>query len=241
MSSASRSGSGGVPSPRAAREAADKVPGSALSARLYDPVLWWGERTGLGRNRERLLAGASGEVIEIGAGTGLNLRHYSLDRVDRLVLVEPERHKAEILSRRSRESEIDAEVVRAPASMLPFEDASFDTAVVTLCFCTVPDPLESMTELARVLRPEGQLLFMEHIRSERPLLGQVQDILRAPWARLADGCQCNRKTLDLLREAGWEVEVLHTADGALMPPVARPIVSGRARKSSRLLPRAGLP
>lgn len=225
----------------AAREAADQVPGSALSARLYDPVLWWGERTGLGRNRARLLADAGGEVVEIGAGTGLNLRHYDPDRVDRLVLVEPERHKAAILARRCLESGIETEVVRAPASMLPFRDASFDTIVVTLCFCTVPDPLESMEELARILRPEGQLLFMEHIRSERPWLGQVQDFLRAPWAKLADGCQCNRRTLDLLRRAGWEVEVLHTADGALMPPVARPIVSGRARKSSRLLPRAGLP
>ena len=230
-----------VPDRELAREAADRVPGSALSARLYDPVLWWGERTGLARNRARLLAGASGEVIEVGAGTGLNLRHYSPELVNRLVLIEPEAHKAAILTDRCRESEIEAEVVRAPASMLPFADASFDTAVVTLCFCTVPDPLDSMAELARVLRPDGQLLFMEHIRSDRPWLGPVQDFLRAPWARLADGCQCNRRTLDLLRQNGWEVEVLHTADGALMPPVARPIVSGRARKSSRLLPQGGLP
>jgi SAM-dependent methyltransferase len=226
------------PSREEAEAAADLVPGSALSARLYDPVLWWGERTGLARNRHLLLGEAEGQVVEIGAGTGLNLRHYDPARVEGLALVEPERHKAAILGRKVTESGLDAEVVRAPASALPFEDDSFDTAVVTLCFCTVPDPLESMTELARVLKQDGRLLFMEHIRSERSWLGPLQDFLRGPWSRLADGCQCNRRTLDLLREGGWEVEVLHTADSALMPPVARPIVSGRARIASRLLPRS---
>jgi SAM-dependent methyltransferase len=237
MSTRGRAGGAVPPSREEAEAAADQVPGSALSARLYDPVLWWGERTGLARNRHRLLSEAEGEVIEIGAGTGLNLGHYDPTRVERLVLVEPERHKAAILERKTRESGLEAEVVRAPASVLPFGDDSFDTAVVTLCFCTVPDPRESMAELARVLRPEGRLLFMEHIRSERPWLGSLQDLLKGPWARLADGCQCNRRTLDLLSEGGWEVEVLHTADGPLMPPVARPIVSGQARIFPRALPR----
>lgn len=219
------------PSLQDAEAAAEAVPGSALSARLYDPVLWWGERTGLSRNRERLLAEASGSVVEIGAGTGLNLAHYVRDRVERLVLVEPELHKAAILGERVDRAGIGAEVVRAPAAMLPFRDGAFDTAVVTLCFCTVPDPIDSMREIARVLGPKGTLLFMEHVRSDRPRLGAIQDRLRGPWARLADGCQCNRRTVEMLEGEGWEVEVLHIADRPLMPPVARPIVSGRARRA----------
>lgn len=218
----------GHPSPQQAEAEADGVPGSALSARLYDPVLWWGERTGLARKRELLLADARGSVVEIGAGTGLNLRHYDRERIERLVLVEPERHKAAILA--DRADGLGAEVVRAPASTLPFPDATFDTAVVTLCFCTVPDPVEAMGEIGRVLRPDGTLLFMEHVRSDRPWLGPIQDRLRALWARLADGCQCNRPTVETLRAEGWEVEVTHVADRVTMPPVARPIVSGRARR-----------
>lgn len=218
------------PSLQEAEAAADRVPGSALSARLYDPVMWWGERSGLAKSRHHLLAEARGEVVEIGAGTGLNLGHYDRSAIGRVVLVEPERHKAAILAERLAGTDLNGEVVRAPASMLPFGDETFDTAVVTLCFCTVPDPVESMEEIARVLKPGGTLLFMEHVRSERPWLGAIQDRLRRPWARLADGCQCNRRTVDMLRETGWTVNVTHVADGPLMPPVAKPIVSGRARK-----------
>ena len=222
------------PSIEEAEAAADRVPGSALSARLYDPVLWWGERSGLARSRHHLLSEAKGEVIEIGAGTGLNLRHYDRSNIGRVVLVEPERHKAEILAGRLARTDLEGEVVRAPASMLPFADETFDTAIVTLCFCTVPDPVESMIEIDRVLKPGGVLLFMEHVRSERPWLGAIQDRLRRPWASLADGCQCNRRTVDMLRETGWTVDVSHVADGPLMPPVARPIVSGRARKQAAI-------
>lgn len=217
------------PTREEAAELADRVPGSALTARLYDPVLWLGERTGLARSRELLLSGAAGEVIEIGAGTGLNLDRYPTEGVDRIVLVEPERHKARTLADRAGQVELDTEVVRATAEALPLPDDSFDTAVVTLCLCTIPDPGAALAELSRVLRPEGTLLFMEHVRSERPWLGRLQDRLRRPWAALADGCQCNRRTVEQMKAAGWEVEVEHTADRPFMPPVARPIVSGRAR------------
>jgi SAM-dependent methyltransferase len=217
-----------APSREEALALADRVPGSAFSARLYDPVLWIGERTGLARSREILLSDARGEVIEIGAGTGLNLERYPSEGIDRLVLVEPEVHKARTLGDRAGQSGLEVEVVRATAEALPFPDDSFDTAVVTLCLCTVPDPDAALVELARVLRPGGELLFMEHVRSERPWLGRLQDRLRRPWAALADGCQCNRRTVRAIEDAGYEVEVEHTADRAFMPPVARPIVSGRA-------------
>ncbi len=216
------------PSREEAARLADRVPGSAFSARLYDPVLWLGERTGLARSREILLAGANGRVIEIGAGTGLNLARYPEEGVQELVLVEPERHKAHTLTGRAAGSGLPVEVVRATAEALPFPEGSFDCAVVTLCLCTVPDPEAALAEIARVLVPGGTLLFMEHVRSDRPRLGRLQDRLRGPWAALADGCQCNRRTVESMERAGFEVEVEHVADRPLMPPVARPIVSGKA-------------
>lgn len=218
-----------VPTREEAIALADRVPGSRLSARIYDPILWLGERGGLARSRQLLLSGARGEVIEVGAGTGLNLPRYPTEALERLVLVEPELHKSLTLAERAGAIPVETEVIRATAEALPLEADSFDTAVVTLCLCTVPEPESALAEIARVLKPGGSLLFMEHVRSERPRLGRLQDRLRRSWAALADGCQCNRRTVETIELAGFEVEVDHVADGALMPPVARPIVSGKAR------------
>jgi SAM-dependent methyltransferase len=219
-----------TPSELEVRRLADGVHGSGLSARLYDPFLWWGEKTGLAKKRERLLRGARGEVLEIGAGTGLNLAHYP-PGLDRLVLTEPEQHKASLLLKKAADLDVKAEFVRASAEALPFEDDSFDTVVATLVFCTVAEPHQAIAELGRVLRPGGSWLFIEHQRSDRPGLGRIQDRLRRPWAAVADGCQCNRRTVELMREGGFDVEVGSVADKALMPPVARPIITGIARPS----------
>ena len=207
---------------------ADRVHGSGISARLYDPFLWWGEKSGLAKKRDRLLADARGAVLEIGAGTGLNLAHYPAG-LDRLIVTEPEQHKAALLLRRAQDLELEAEFVRASAEALPFEDDSFDTVVATLVFCTVSEPEQAISEMKRVLRPGGAWLFIEHIRSDRPTIGRIQDRLRRPWAAVADDCQCNRRTIEMMKAGGFEVEIKSVADKALMPPVARPIVAGVAR------------
>lgn len=210
----------------AALAAADEVPESGFVTRLYDPVLWLGERTGLARWRERVVASATGTVLELGAGTGLNLTHYP-PAVDRLVLTEPGRRKVARLESLKAPHGIPTEVVRAPAEVLPFADGEFDTVVATLVFCTVAEPEAAIAEAIRVLRPDGRLLFLEHVRSTGRM-GRFQDRVEKPWARLADGCHCNRRTVDLFREAGLEVEVKASQDRFPMPPVARPIVSGIA-------------
>jgi len=217
-----------APSEVEVEQRADRVHGSGLSARLYDPFLWWGEKSGLSKKRDRLLEDARGEVLEIGAGTGLNLAHYPTGLV-RLVLTEPEEHKAALLLKKAADLSIEAEFVRASAEALPFEDDSFDTVVATLVFCTVGEPEQAIAELKRVLRPDGRWLFIEHIRSDRPAVGRIQDSIRRPWAALADGCQCNRRTIGMIEAGGFEVEIKSVADKALMPPMARPIVAGIAR------------
>jgi ubiquinone/menaquinone biosynthesis C-methylase UbiE len=217
-----------TPTQAEVEDRADRVHGSGLSARLYDPFLWWGEKSGLAKKRDRLLAGARGDVLEIGAGTGLNLSHYPAD-LDRLVLSEPEQHKADLLLKRAEEIGLAAEFVRASAEALPFEDNSFDTVVATLVFCTVGEPEAAIAEVRRVLRPDGRWLLIEHIRSDRPMVSRIQDRIARPWAALADGCRCNRRTIEMIEAGGFEVDLVSVADKALMPPIARPIVTGIAR------------
>jgi SAM-dependent methyltransferase len=205
---------------------AEAVRGSWLFAAIYDPLLWWAERSGMSDRRHRLLAAARGSVLELGAGTGLNLTHYH-ERLDRLVLLEPERHMAKRLERRIKRLGRPAEIVRATAEALPFDDETFDTVVSTLVLCTVEDPRRALDEIRRVLRPTGSLLFLEHIRSDDARLARWQDRLHAPWHAFAGGCNCNRTTPELLRDGAFAVSAMDRANWRHMPPIVRPLISGR--------------
>lgn len=210
-----------------ARERAERVPGARLSAFIYDPFLWWAERAGNADRRRELLAAARGRVLEVGAGTGLNLPHYT-DGIDRLVLTEPEKNMGRRLERRLARLGRSAEVVRAPAEALPFDDDAFDTVVSAFVLCTVRDPRAALAEVARVLRPGGSLLFLEHVRSQDPRLARWQDRLHDLWKSFADGCNCNRRTLELLEGEGFDVGPIDRASWRRMPPIVRPLVTGRA-------------
>ena len=215
-----------------ARARAETARGARSSAFLYGPILWWGERAGNADRRRKLLATAHGQVLEVGAGTGLNLPLYP-EALDRLVLTEPEQNMARRLERRLARLGRSAEVVRAPAEALPFDDDTFDTVVSTLVLCTVEDPAASLAEVARVLRTGGSLLFLEHTRSEEPRLALWQDRLHGPWRSFADGCNCNRRTLELLEKARFEVTVIERAAWRRMPPIVRPLIAGRAVATGR--------
>lgn len=215
-----------------AKARAAKTPGGRLSAFLYEPILWWAERAGNADRRRKLLASASGRVLEIGAGTGLNLAHYP-GGLDRLVLAEPERNMAKRLERRLAKLGRPAEVVRAPAEALPFDDAAFDTVVSTFVLCTVEDPRAALAEVARVLRPGGSLLFLEHVRSEEPRLARWQERLHDPWNAFADGCSCNRRTLELLKGQRFVINVVDRLEWRRMPPIVRPLIHGCATAAAR--------
>lgn len=199
-----------------------------IFAALYDPFLWWGERRGLARRREELISQARGRVLEIGAGTGLNLPYYGAGAID-LVLADPEPPMVERLERRLRASRRLGRVVKAGAEALPFDAGSFDTVVSTLVLCTVDDPAAALREIGRVLAPGGQLLFLEHVRAEEgSRLARWQDRLEAPWRAFAYGCRCNRDTLDLLARGSFHVSGLKRAEWRGMVPIARPLVFGHA-------------
>lgn len=221
-----------------AEAAADLVPGSGLSARLYEPFLWLGEKAGFWRWRQRLVSGVSGSVMELGAGTGLNLPYYP-SGLERLVLVEPEVHKAKVLGGKTPPAGVNPEIIRAPGETLPFEDDTFETVILTLVLCTVDDPEGTAAEIRRVLKPDGRFLFIEHVRSDRPRLGRFQDRMESPWRKLADGCRCNRRTVPMLEASGFKVEIAAEMDKLPMFPLTRPIVSGTARPGNDAAGQAG--
>lgn len=199
---------------------------SRWSARLYDPFLALGERRGMAGHRSRLLAGAEGRVLELGAGTGLNLQHYPAG-VRELVLCEPDASMRAALKRRVARAGRPARVVEAPAEALPFGDGTFDTVVSTLVLCTVTDARAAVAEARRVLRPGGRLLFVEHVRAVSPRLAGWQDRLAGPWAAFAQGCRCNRPTEALL-EREFRMGGVERASWRGMPALVHPLVIGHA-------------
>jgi ubiquinone/menaquinone biosynthesis C-methylase UbiE len=197
-----------------------------VMALVYDPFLWLGEIAGMRRRRTALLSGVRGRVVEIGAGTGLNIARYP-DGIDELVLAEPEPAMRQRIARRLRRHARVARIIDAPAERLPLADDSVDTVVSTLVLCTVADPERALREIARVLRPDGQLLFIEHVRASSRFLSACQDFFFQPWYRFAGGCYCNRPTVELMRACGFIV----TADDRVwrgMPSIVRPLLLGRA-------------
>ncbi|MEH3141785.1 MAG: class I SAM-dependent methyltransferase [Mycobacterium kyogaense] len=197
-----------------------------VMALLYDPFLWLGEVAGMRRRRRALLAQASGRVLEIGAGTGLNLPCYP-ETIGELILAEPEPGMRAMLDRRLRSLGRVARIVDAPAERLDLPDASVDTVVSTLVLCTVAEPERALREIARLLAPEGRLLFIEHVRARSRWLAACQDLLLRPWRAFAGGCVCNRDTLETMAACGLVPEVEH-ASWRGMPAIVGPLVIGQA-------------
>ena len=200
---------------------------SRAFAVIYDPSLWIGEVSGMRRRRRDLLGSATGRTLEIGGGTGLNLAHYPAD-LPELIVAEPEPTMRRRLEKRvAGPGARHVQVLDAPAERLPLPDDSIDTVVSTLVLCTVEDPAAALSEIVRVLRPGGQLLFIEHVRSHSRALAWCQDRLAWGWRRFAEGCRCNRPTARLMAASGLTLEARDAAWSA-MPPIVRPLITGRA-------------
>jgi ubiquinone/menaquinone biosynthesis C-methylase UbiE len=200
---------------------------------FYDRAMKSTEEAGMREIRRETLSQASGRTVDIGAGTGLNVELYP-EGVSDLVLAEPDEHMLNRLRPKVAGWGRDVEVVQAPADRLPFDDDSFDTAVFTLVLCTVPDPTAALREAARVLRPGGKLLFVEHVRSPEPRLARWQDRLERPWKFLGDGCHCNRDTVATLEASPFTVERVEHGELPKAPPLVKPLVHGSAVASSSI-------
>jgi ubiquinone/menaquinone biosynthesis C-methylase UbiE len=210
----------------------EAAPEHPVFARFYDRMVAGAERGGLERMRHSLLAQARGRTLEIGAGTGLNLAHYT-DAVSELVLAEPDPHMATRLRDRVQQEGSAARrvtVIEAGAEELPFDDGSFDTVVSTLVLCTVDDPDRALAEARRVLVQGGALLFIEHVRSESRRLAWWQDRLERPWGFIAGGCHPNRPTHNALANAGFQIEQLDHEAFPKVLFIIRPLIRGVARR-----------
>lgn len=193
----------------------------------YDRALAATEEAGLRERRRELIAGASGRTLELGAGTGLNLEHYP-DAVTELTLTEPFGPMARRLRERVAVGGRSARVIEAPAERLPIDDDSIDTVVVTLVLCTVGDVNAALAEIARVLRPGGRMLFLEHVRSSEPDLARWQDRLERPWRFVGHDCHCNRDTLASIEGSPLELANVEHGQMPKAAPIVRPLVQGSA-------------
>jgi SAM-dependent methyltransferase len=176
--------------------------------------------------RRKLLAAASGRVLEVGAGTGFNLPHYP-DSVEDLTLTDGMDGMLRRAERRAGETGRHVTTTRAPVESLPFEDNSFDTVVASLLLCSVDDQDRALAEIRRVLRPGGQYLFLEHVRSVDPKVARNQDRWEGVWGVVAMGCHPNRDTLPQIQSA-FDVTELEQSELPLGPRIVRPYVLGRA-------------
>ncbi|MGW8994812.1 class I SAM-dependent methyltransferase [Streptomyces zhihengii] len=189
-------------------------------------------RAGVAAHREELLAGLSGEVVEIGAGNGLNFARYPA-AVSRVLAVEPERTLREAAHGAAARAGVAVEVVPGTAEALPAGDGEFDAAVASLVLCTVRDLPRSLAEIRRVLRPGGELRFFEHGLAPTPGAARVQRIVDATvWPRLFGGCHTARDTLAAIGAAGFDLGAyrrLRVPEGGVPLP-SSPCVIGAARR-----------
>jgi ubiquinone/menaquinone biosynthesis C-methylase UbiE len=201
---------------------------------LYYPVLCGlSERAGQRELRHELIGEATGRTLEVGAGSGLNLPHYTAE-VSELVVSEPSPHMQRHLRKQLRAEPPPVgswTLVDAGGEELPFEDESFDSLTATYVHCTIPDPARALREFARVLRPGGRYIFLEHVHAgEETMLGRFQDLIEAPHTYVAAGCHPNRRTEQLLADSPFAIERL---DHGRMPrafPTVRPVIYGVATR-----------
>jgi ubiquinone/menaquinone biosynthesis C-methylase UbiE len=199
-------------------------------ARYYVRASQAMDHGGMAEHRRRALDGLTGTVIEIGAGNGLNFAHYPAG-VTSVLAVEPVPYLRQVAGQQAREARVPVQVRDGVAERLPAADAAFDAAVASLVLCSVADQRAVLAELHRVVRPGGQLRFLEHVQAGTPGLRRVQRIVDATvWPLLAGGCHTGRDTVAAIASTGFTVERL---DQFRFPPArwstpATPHVSGVA-------------
>jgi len=182
------------------------------TAAVYDLALWPAEIILLRRLRSQLAAQACGRVLEIGAGTGANFAHYT--RQARVYALDASTDMLRVARRRPCQA--CATVTQADGQTLPFADETFDAALATFVFCSLPDPLRALAEIKRALKSNGWLLLMEHTRGTQPLMRWLTDTFHPMWYRLNGSCHLNRETSRAVAQAGFDVTRLERYLGGFL-------------------------
>jgi len=176
-----------------------------LFANLYDTVMGPLEKRWIASVRKKIIFKTQGQVLEIGAGTGINFPFYSKQKVDRLTVIEPNQYMIEQARRKAQSFHGPIDFHQGVAESLPFADEQFDTVVATLVLCSVNDPRRVFQEIRRVCKKGGRILLFEHVRVASSSLAALQDFLTPVWRRICDGCSLNRDTSRYMRESGIHV------------------------------------
>jgi len=170
------------------------------------------EAAGIARLRRRIIPRAEGNVLEAGAGTGVNLKYYDQGLIASLIL--SDHSPGRLLHKRAYSC--GAEVVKADVTQLPFEDETFDTIVFTLLFCSVQDPSRGLAEIRRVLKPGGKIIFLEHVLGCSRFTRAMQHSLTPFWRLISGNCHLNRETFDLIAGSGFAIEERMTNAGCVL-------------------------
>ncbi len=203
---------------------------SFFIAKSYDRAMRATEKRCLHQWRRELLQQATGDVLEIGAGTGINLPHYPVT-VTRLILSEPDpQMRLELDKRLSQHDGLKIDVTMWGADDIAAEDRSFDTIVSTLVLCSVPDQPAALAELHRLLRPGGKLIFLEHVLSDHPPTQQWQHRLEPVWSLCAGDCKLTRDTATAIETAGFTIDQLTDAPMIGAPAFVSRTIRGIATK-----------
>ena len=176
---------------------------------VYDKIEWLMERR-FKLWRQKLWQSVCGpEVLEVGVGTGKNMEFWRADLEITAIDLTP--GMLDIARHRAWSLDWDVDLHLGDVQLLEFPSASFDTVVATFVFCSVPDPVKGLRELGRVVRPHGQILLLEHIRIDRPVIGKLMDIL-APLIVRLNGANINRRTVENVRAAGLQIDRVDDLD-----------------------------
>lgn len=170
------------------------------------------------KQREKVVPRARGCVLEIGMGSGLNLAHYDMTRVDSLIGLDPSEELRRLAERRARQANLDVKWLGLEAERIPLEDASVDSIVMTYTLCTIRDTSAALAEMRRVLKPGGDLYFSEHGRAPNESVARLQARLSPYWRRFAGGCELDKDIAILLRGAGFDLVEL---DSMYVPKTPR--------------------
>lgn len=162
----------------------------------------------IAKQREKVVPGAKGVVLEIGIGTGLNLPHYNPEKVERVIGLDPSEESWELAAKRVAEVDFEVEFVGLPEGEIPLDDSSVDTILVTYALCTIPDPVAALQGMKRVLRPTGELIFCEHGKAPDENVHKWQNRLDGIWGKIAGGCHLNRDIPAILSAGGFEVSAM---------------------------------
>lgn len=181
-----------------------RSPRFRISGHFYDFCMAPAEWAFLQQLRRQTLKDITGRVLEIGIGTGFNLTLY--ESAGSVIGLDRDRKMMQRAEARVRQAPVPAYLLLGDGQKLPFADLSFDAVVATLVFCTIPDPHLGLDEVARVLRPDGKLVLVEHVRSPRPFLARLQKKFTPWWKRVASGCHLDRPTFDYVVERGFRVQ-----------------------------------